>query len=313
MRLGKKMENMITECHPITDDNLKKILLEIPPLIEQAKGSYSRKQVADLMEIYLDACIYIRHYTRPYHTLKKFDDFTAELNGEMYTGKYFSMAEEKYHAAHNLGKAQQFYGRALTELLKAVQEKEAREKIKEGCRHFESSLELLKQLDPGYFADREYYVLDFYLTFLTLLGLLGEREEFQKYFKDIFTCNLDFSKDACQFLFYQIEIIMLTLDGHYESALAIYRQFFEVQNESYVPAIGDFIKLCYENLDQPKEYERFLINAYKLELEEFEKLDPRVMGSLLEQRKKMKLDIYICPFTQEFNVIGGSPAVYKFN
>ena len=313
MRVGKKMEKMITECHVVHDGNVEDIFSGIPPLIEEAGGPCVCQPTANLIEIYLDACIYIGHYTRPYHTLKSFDDLTTELNDEMYTGKYFAMDAEKYHAVHTLGKAQQFYGRALTELLEAAQENDGSERVEAGCRHFECSLDFLKQLAHEYFSGREHQIVDFYFTFLTLLGSLGEREKLLKYYKDIFTWEQDLSTDACQFLFYQMEIIILTLDGHYESALAIYRQIFEARTEYHILSIGKFIKLCYKHLGRTEEYGRFLKNAYKWELEQFEKLDPPVMGSLLKHRKELKLDIYIDSFTQVFNIVGGKPAVYKFN
>ena len=103
MRLREKMEKIISDCHTVNDDNLEKILLEIPPLIEQSQEFYSHKQVVRLMEIYLGACIYIGHYTRPYHTLKEFDDLTAELNDEMYTGNLdYSPLNTKSHRTADL-------------------------------------------------------------------------------------------------------------------------------------------------------------------------------------------------------------------
>lgn len=311
--MNKAIKELLEGQCTINNDNIKSILLEIPPLIDETKEHYESTEVIGLMEIYVKACIYLGHYIRPYHTLKSLDDLTAELNDEMYTGKYFSIADEKYYAAHTLGKAQQFYGKALTELLQAMDQQENESKIEAGCRYFENSMELFKQLNQEQFKDKEYYILDFYFTFLTLLSVLKRKGEFHRYFKDIFTWDLDYSNEICHLHFYQMEIMLLTFDKHYQAALSIYNRFFEVKNLSYVSSIGEYIIICYQQTDRSQEYERFLKKAYKLEREKYKNMNQAVLESLLRNREKLTLDIYIGSFKQDFNVIGGRPAVYKSN
>lgn len=297
----------------INDSNIESILLEIPQLIDEKIESDDYKEVTDLMGIYLKACIYLGRYTKPYDTLKRLDDITAELNGEMYTGKYFSIAESKYYTVRTLGKAQQFYGKALTELLQAMNSHEKKIKIETGCQYFERSMELLKQLDKEHFNGKEHHVLNFYFTFLTLLSVLGRKEEFHHCFKDIFTWDLDFTGEFCHLILYKIEIMFLTLEKQYQTALSIYKRFFEKEDKSYISSIGVFILTCCEKTNNVREYERFLKKAYKIEREKYKNMDHTVLDSLLRNREKLTLDIYIGSFKQDFNVIGGKPAVYKFN
>lgn len=294
----------------IHDDNIEDILIKIPVLIEEAEN-LNNNDIIDLMEIYVRACSYISHYTQPYHTLKWLDDITAEWNGEMYIGKYFSVLKDKYFEAYTLGRAQQYYGKALSDLLRTTET--SQDIINTACQSFEYSVKLLQQIDPKNFKGREQYILQLYLAFLTLLAKAGEREEFLKYFEHVFTWDLDFSKEACNLIFYQMEIIMLTLDKHYHSAIAIYRQVIEVESASYIASIGEFIMKCYEEINHWNEYERFLKRTYRMEVEKYKKLDCFVLESLLRNRKRLTLDIYIDSFKQVFNVIGGKPAVYKFN
>lgn len=307
----KNLNETLKNYRNIHDDNIENILLEIPVLIEEAKKLDNDYDIIQLMEIYLRACSYISHYTQPYLTLKRLDDITAEWNGEMYIGKYSSVLKDKYFEAYTLGRAQQYYGKALNDLLRTTEN--AKELIDRACLSFEYSVNLLQQIDPNRFKGREQHILQLYLAVLTLFAKMGKREEFLKYFEHVFTWNLDFSTEACNLLFYQMEIIMLTLDKHYQSAIAIYRQFIEVEDGCYIATIGDFIMRCYEQVDNRKEYERFLTRTYRLECEKYSKLDHCVLESLLRNRKKLTLDIYIDSFEQVFNVIGGKPAVYKFN
>ncbi len=311
----KLLRGLLNAQSIINDDNIKMILLETPQLIEEKRGSDEYTGVINLKKLYLNACVYLGHYIRPYHTLKSLDDITSELNGQMYIEKYFSSAEETHYTVHMLGKVQQFYGKALTELLLAFDtpQAERQRKIETGCRNFENSMALLIQLEGSFFKEKEYFILDLYFTFLTLLAVLKRNEEFNNYYKLIFLHELDFSDQACHMLFYQMEIMLLTLGEQYEAALAIYRCFFETEKKSYFPTLGTFIIQCFEKTGNDQEYERFLKKAYTCELEKFSGMNELVLESLLRNRKNMTLDIYIDSFKQDFNIIGGKPAVYKFN
>lgn len=309
----KLLKDLLNTQSAITDGNIKMVLLEIPQIIKEKEDSDEHTELLDLKKIYLKACIYLGHYTRPYHTLKKLDDLTSELNGEMYIEKYFSLAGEAYYTVHILGRVQQFYGKALTELLQAMNTHDRQKKIEVGCRYFEESMALLSQLKGRFLKNKEHFIVDIYFTFLTLLAVLKRKEEFDYFYKHIFSWQIDFSDKACQMLFYEMEIMMLTLGKEFEAALAVYRCFFESETNSYIPTLGAFIISCFEKTGNDQEYERFLKKSYLLELEKFGEMKEYVLDSLLRNRKNLTLDIYIDSFRQDFNIIGGKPAVYKFN